>query len=236
MKKLTLGMGIVLALGLMGCGGDDDEGGVGGGKAGTVNESVAKQAGTSNVTTSTTLVGAADASAGETAANNFFSNALAAQGAVTPNFSASLSRLMHGGMAQDGCACEGTSCTFTDCGETNEQGTFKINGTLDWTGGNVQADLDYFFEQTGANASTTEVSFTADLTVSTTEISGSTGSNGSIETAAAAQAGVIKFANEITYNAVTLANGQPTGGSIDFAGSYTIAGQKYSSDSTITYP
>jgi hypothetical protein len=236
MNKIIYGMGIVIALAAVGCGGDDDEGGVGGGKEGMLNTTVAKQSATSNVTASTTLVGSADPSAGETAANSFYANALSAQGAVSPSFSASLSKIISGGMAEGTCECTGTTCNFVDCSNGGEGGSLTINGSLDWTGGNVVADLEYVIEQTGQQTSTTEINVSTDLTVTATEITGSSGSSGSIETSAAGQSVTYSWANEIDYVAVTLANGQPNGGSVEFAGSYTIQGMKYSNSGTIAYP
>lgn len=241
MKTLTYTLSIGLILAVAACGGSDKKSG--GGKQGMVNTATAKQASTQNVTTSTTLVGSADASAGMTAANNFYAAAFSAQGGISPAASAALESAMTkalGGMAAGTCECEGTTCTFTDCGDDGTQ-ALVINGTLDWTGGNVKTDIT--FETAGNQGgigSKTKVTIVTDLTVTATSISGTSSSEGDITVEGIeglpGGASGYSWSTDLEYKDVTIANGTPTGGTVTYNGSYKNALGKYVGSSEITYP
>lgn len=229
MRVFTLLAATALSIGAVACSSSDSSGGSSA-KAGTVNPAVAKSATQSAISASVTAVQSND---GKASAGQFMSAAVSAQGIVTPALGAFLaSPRLESSLAAGTCDCSGTSCTFTDCSDT---GSTTMNGTISWTGGHVLCDLSFKTTQSYPLQLTTK----CDLNVTSTSIDGTLSSTGTVDLSSVGggtAAGAYSWSTSSTFNKVTYASGQPTGGSVSVSATYEIAGQAYSGDATVSFP
>ncbi|MCA9602079.1 MAG: hypothetical protein KC417_08650 [Myxococcales bacterium] len=231
MKLFKISMIAGLALALAACGGDDKKSSA---KPGTVNEATAKSTATTTVQTATTLTTSTDANQGMTAANQFMGVAQAQSSIITPDFS--------GGTTAGTCSCEGTSCTFQDCGDEN--GSFTMSGSLDWTGGHIVGDLEYNINSAGSGVSAVyNITLSIDLTVTETSVDGTLSTHGSYSIDLMGQggadtSGAYSWSSSVDYMNVMYsgAGGSPTGGSLHVEAMYTIAGIDYAGEADVSFP
>lgn len=232
-KTLTV---LLASLALVACGGK---------KEGKFNETQAKQSATSNITTANTLNNSTSDTAGETAAGQFQSTALSAGATtITPMAMRMLPGLLNetGAFAAGTRECANKKCTFVDYTSSNSDGSFTLNGAIDWNGGHIVTgpDLTYKLSTSGLDWNAT---LKVDLTVTATSINGFVESSGKATVAGVGALGGIggsaggwEYASKITYNSVTLSNGSPTGGSVTVTADYTVGGQAYTGGGTVNYP
>jgi hypothetical protein len=123
--------------------------------------------------------------------------------------------------------CDATGCVYHDYVEDTDPEAFTMNGSVKATASgevtHIKVDIDMTAIQNG-----TPLKFTidGDLDVSPTLIDGQLTANGSAK--AAAQQGVptitYNYYQQVKYNAVTLSDGTPTGGSIYAKWGITLSG------------
>lgn len=239
----TLFVGFTIsAFALAGCGDDsgEEDGSDGGNQpTATTNTAVVGSIGTSTASLIASLSSAGDSTAGSAAAMSLIGIGQSGLSVITPS---------SGGGAQPQvapelgtatfstcdteCSGEGDSgsCTFSGCTD----GTWSLEGSFSWGGGNLDAD----YTVSGAVSGTTySLSFLADLTYTETSIDGTLSTDGESTVDANGQSYVSSWETSLVYDAVSwpAGGGCPTSGSISGSASVDVNGQGYSGDFDYTF-
>ena len=126
---------------------------------------------------------------------------------------------------QGTCECTENSCTFTDC--DNGVG-LALTGTISWTENTLDCDYNVSGDQAGTNYS---FNIFCDLDYTPTSLSGQLDTNGTVEVVGMTTVWI----SRMTFNDVTYADGQPTGGSMDVFASVMARGETYTAGSTVNF-
>lgn len=224
----------VSALALAGCGDDSSEDDDGGSQTQvTTNTAVVGGIG-QNTAAAVTSLGAGDGSA---AAFSLLAIGNSAFSVITPSGGSQAQSAPDLGTAtlsacETECTAEGDSgsCTFSGCSD----GTWTLEGSFSWGGGNLDADYSVTGNQSGSAWTMTVF---ADLTYTSTSIDGVLETTGEFTTEANGQSYSTSWDTSLEYDAVTWPEGGgcPTSGSISGSAEVTANGQGYSGDFDYTF-
>lgn len=159
----------------------------------------------------------------------------AALGLVVPEGGQSIERPPHepdvayAAQQGTGCECTANSCTFTACG--NGTG-LTIEGSISWTETSLDCDYTVSGDQGG---STYDFSIFCDIDYTQTSIDGVIETAGRVDVPAAGANGTSSWDTSMTFDQVTFANGQPTGGSIEMSASVTAGGETYRASGSVAF-
>ena len=224
---------VALSIGLVGCGG----GGGGGGSVPTVQPSAQ---GAATVTALTVDLSASlQGNDGSAVANQVMALGMSGpqQIAMMPAGPAAVIRSAASVPGPNGGSvdCTATGCLY-DQYASSTGATFVMDGSiLTSLAGELAAvtvDLDITMD-TGGVAQAWVLS--GGLDVSPALLDGTLTNNGTGHLTAQGQNVSYKYYEELTYNAVTLTGGQPTGGSVFAKWSMTVQGQTYGAQATMTF-
>lgn len=225
---------VALSVALVGCGGG---GGGGGGSVPTVQPDPDGAATVTEMTVS--LSSSLQAGDGASLSNNVMGLGMSGPQLIAPQ-PVPGAALIARAAAVPGPAGGTVDCTATGCiydnYTTDAGGSFVMDGSvLTSASGStttVTVDLDITANTGGVMQ---DWSMTGSLDVSPTLIDGTLKNNGSGHLSAQGQNINYTYYEELTYNNVTLSNGQPTGGSIFAKWSYNFAGQTVGAQATMNF-
>lgn len=132
--------------------------------------------------------------------------------------------------AQTGTAeCTPTGCTFTNFGDDTPGNAWTIDGTITKSGDTITFDLSYDIASQGAQV---DWNIEGSVTVTPTSLDGAVHSTGSSSTAGTS----VDWDVNVRYDDVVLdGTGCPTGGSVTASTSYSVMGQGYDVEGTVTF-
>jgi hypothetical protein len=217
-----------MSVAVLACGDDEETKQEPAGNAGTVNEATVQQAATTAFQATEQAISTMD---GQAAAFTMLSVGTSALSMITPGGG---SAPMSTGTAQSAlgegtCDCTANSCNFSDCGDA---AGFTITGTIAWTDTTLDCDYTVAGLQGGYNYS---FSIFCDLDYTATSLDGTIETSGDYQIDAQGTMQSFSWDSSLTFNGVTYASGQPTGGSIDVTASVNLGGQIYNGSSSVSF-
>jgi hypothetical protein len=226
--RLLLAVGIC-AVGLVGCGDEEEENPPPQSNPAEVNPAVA-QASARAIADAVALAQTGD---GLTAAFALSALGTSAMAMVTPSGQAQPQSISPDGSSQQAltsgvCECDESSCTFDGCADDGS--SFSITGTMSWSATSLDCDLTLSGAAAGAQ-------YTFDqqcaLTFSETSLDGTFDSAGSFDIDANGQSVSTTWDSGIAFDSITLTSGCPTAGSISVEATVTANGQSYSGSGSV---
>ena len=215
---------LISLIGVVGCGEDEPE------DNGTIND----QAAQSTASTAFNATQTATGGDGQSGAFAMLGVGTSALGLVTPAQGGETQGVEGIGsvsqaQASEGCSCMDGSCNFDGC---DSGSGLLLSGTISWTPTSLDCDYSVAGNQGGS-----EYSFNifCDLDYTETSLSGQLNSGGSVNVAAAGANGMSSWDSMLTFNNVTYAGGQPSGGSIDVNASVTTGGETYTASGSVSF-
>lgn len=228
------GLGLVLVMGLVGCGSEEESDPAPAG--GTVNTAIAKSTAASTINAVNLAINSGDGPGAAFALASVGSAAfgIVTQGGTTTGQSVGTAQQK---LTTGTCDCTGTSCNFVDCGTDDPGAAWTINGTLSWDAGTVNCDLSITGDVQGLTYSIHEM---CALTVTPTSIDGTLSTDGSYDMTGMAGGGGYNTKSEwnatVTFNDVQYgAGGCPTSGSVDVSSTVTVSGSEFSGSGSVTF-
>lgn len=218
-------------------------------KEGKTNEMNAK----STAQQQNSAIVAATSGNGTSAADSLYQAGSSSQGTVTAS-------AFHGDLAplsldlltapttpdEAGCVCTGKSCTFTSC-KRGGSSAVALTGTLSADNGVFKCDLTWDTDGTGGGSigAKTHIHVVADMTTTDTSIKGTLKTDGTVKITgidlpdipgvSSGAASGTEWTNESTFDTV-LANGQTTGGTVAYNGTYKVGDTVYTGSGSVSFP